>query len=85
MKKMRIACPWEPSGQALGSSWVRQTQFHEEIQDFCRAVGLILGMNKEKPSAKKHSVHSLERLGPGIPRVGSGFLVVLNHSCDELL
>lgn len=36
------------------------SQFHKETQDFCSAVVLILGMKKEKPSAKKHNVHSLE-------------------------
>lgn len=56
------------------------SQFHEETQDFCRAVVLVLGLNKEKPSAKKHTVHSLERLGPGIPRVGYHLEWVLGRS-----
>lgn len=68
--------------------WGRVSQFHKETQDFCRTVVLILGINREKPSAKKHNVHNLERSGPGVPRVGviwNGFFVVPNHGCDEFL
>lgn len=36
--------------------------------------------NKEKPSAKKHSVHSLGRLGPGVPRVGFNLEWILGSS-----
>lgn len=60
--------------------WGRVSQFHEETQGFCRAVVLVWGINKEKPSAKKHTVHSLERLGPGIPRVGYHLEWVLGSS-----
>lgn len=63
---------------------MRQSQFHEETQDFCRAVVLVLVINREKPSVKKHTVHSLESLGPGIPRVGYHLEWVLGSSSPRL-
>lgn len=72
------------AGSREPPGWGRVSQFHEETQDFCRAVVLVLGINREKPSVKKHTVHSLESLGPGIPRVGYHLEWVLGSSSPRL-
>lgn len=69
-EEIGIACPQEPSGQAPESSWVRQSQpVPQRNSKCCRVVVLIFGINKEKPRAEKHNVHSLERFRSGVVRV----------------
>lgn len=54
---------------------------------FCRVVVLILGINKENSRAEKYNVHSLEKFGSGVLRVGNHLewvWVVPGHGCDFL-
>lgn len=89
MKRFGISCPWEPSGQAPETSWVRQSQpVPQRNSKFCKIVVLILGINKWNQGLRNTMSIVLKGLGlefQGLGIIWNGFLVVPGHGCDEFL